>query len=42
MELVAINKAAIEGVSRIPYLGNKIPEAIGIAIKLYPNAHKRF
>ena len=34
MELVAINNAAIEGVRRIPYLGNKIPAAIGIAIKL--------
>ena len=34
MELVAINNAAIEGVRRIPYLGNKIPAANGIAIKL--------
>ena len=34
IELVAINKAAIEGVRRMPYLGNKIPAAIGIAIKL--------
>jgi len=31
IELVAINNAAIEGVRRIPYLGNKIPAAKGIA-----------
>ncbi len=34
MELVAINNAAIEGVRRMPYLGNRTPAAIGIAIKL--------
>ena len=34
IELIAINNAAIEGVRRIPYLGNKMPEAKGIASKL--------
>ena len=34
IELIAINNAAIEGVRRIPYLGNKIPAANGIASKL--------
>ena len=34
IELVAINNAAIDGVRRIPYFGNRIPAAIGIAIKL--------
>ena len=35
IELIAINNAAIEGVRRIPYLGNKIPAAKGIACLLY-------
>jgi len=34
IELIAINNAAIEGVRRIPYLGNKMPAAKGIANKL--------
>jgi len=33
---------AIIGFNKMPYIGNRIPAAIGIPIKLYINAQKRF